>query len=61
MTTRNDIEAIKAAESIKQYCEERGCTSCIFNFHGDCILYDRDSDYDYMPCISWDLDLIKGE
>ena len=53
-------EAIKVAKLLKQYCEERACTSCIFNFHGDCILYARDGYYDYIP-LNWDLDLIKGE
>lgn len=53
--TRKDIEAIKAAEIIKQYCIEIGCTDCIFNFHGGCILSDSNG---YIP-LNWYINLIK--
>lgn len=55
--TNKDVEAIKAAEIIKQYCREIGCTDCIFNLHGDCILYGNN---DYVP-LNWCINLIKGE
>ena len=53
--TNRDIKAIKAAEIIKQYCIEIGCTDCIFNFHGGCILSDSNG---YIP-LNWCIDLIK--
>lgn len=30
--TNRDIEAIKAAEILKNYCGDVHCTDCIFNF-----------------------------
>ena len=51
-----DIEAIKAAETIKQYCGDVDCADCIFNYCGGCILYGSG----YYPC-NWSIDLIRGE
>ena len=66
MRTSNDIEAIKATEIIKQYCRDVsytvGCTDCIFNYYGGCILHNN-NDYDrhdYIPH-NWHIDLIKED
>lgn len=56
--TNRDIEAIKAAEILRQYCGGVLCTDCIFNFRGDCIL--SESNHNYIPN-DWLIDLIRGE
>ena len=53
-----EAEAIKAAEILKNYCGERDCPDCIFNFRGDCIL--SESNHNYIPK-DWLIDLIRGE
>lgn len=62
MMTSSDIEAIKAAETIKQYCTDIDCTDCIFNYYGGCILHNNnDCDrHDYIPH-NWHIDLIKED
>lgn len=57
-----ETEAIKAAELLKQFCEERGCTDCIFSSFGNCILTVSDyyEQYEYVPH-NWDLDLIEED
>lgn len=54
--TNRDIEAIKAAEIIKQYCSNVDCADCIFNYCGSCILYGSG----YYPC-NWCINLINGK
>ena len=51
-------EAIKAAETLKQYCGDVRCKDCIFNFRGDCIL--SESNHNYVPN-DWLIDLIKRD
>ena len=51
-------EAIKAAETLKQYCGDVRCKNCIFNFRGDCIL--SESNYNYIPN-DWLINLIKRD
>lgn len=58
--TNRDIEAIKAAEILKQYCRDVDCSECIFYFRGDCMLSVINDDYDYAP-LDWRIDLIKEE
>ena len=60
--TNRDIEAIKAAEILKNYCGEVRCTDCIFYFRNDCIVSDtrRCRRDEYTPA-DWLIDLIKGE
>ena len=58
--TNRDIEAIKAAEFLKQYCRDVDCSECIFYFRGDCMLSTINDDYDYTP-LDWRIDLIKEE
>ena len=60
--TNRDIEAIKAAEILKNYCGEVRCTDCIFYFRNDCIVSDTRSwrRDEYTPA-DWRIDLIKEE
>ena len=58
--TNRDIEAIKAAELLKQYCKDVNCSECIFYFRGDCMLSVINDEYDYTP-LDWRIDLIKEE
>ena len=53
-----DIKAIKAAETLKQYCKDVNCSECIFYFRGDCMLSVINDEYDYTP-LDWRIDLIK--
>ena len=58
--TNRDIEAIKAAEILKQYCRNVGCADCIFYCCGSCILHGSGY-YGFYKPYNWSTDLIKGE
>ena len=60
--TNRDIEAIKAAEILKNYCGEVRCTDCIFYFRNDCIVSDTRSwrRDEYTPA-DWHIDLSNEE
>ena len=37
--TNDEAQVLSCAQHIKQYCQERGCCSCIFNSsYGDCLI-----------------------
>ena len=60
--TNRDNEAIKAAETLKQYCGDVRCTDCIFYFRNDCLVSDTRSWRcdEYAPA-DWLIDLVKEE
>jgi phosphoserine phosphatase len=36
--TDDEAQVLSCARQIQQYCQERGCCSCIFSSSGDCVI-----------------------